>query len=222
MAITARELKLDYFRIYDVEDRAAKGVVLTKGQFDRSARKVSLQVLDRFAVCTMKNKEPLFDRYAHLTWYRLGQGSAEPTRTVAVRNQFGDAKLFIGNIEALLCPAQKLERGSERPGQLDHFKVYRVLDYGGKTPGPTVALRDQFGSERAGVLIPDFFAVPVSKTAGRREFRVVNSAAHLVIYRTSLKPMKATASAQDQFGKWPLQLVRGVALAVPSLKRTWR
>jgi hypothetical protein len=219
--MTARDLRLDYFRIYDIENSAAKGVILTKGQFDRSAKKAQLQVLDFFAACTMKNKEPLFDRYAHLTWYRLLQGTAEPTRMVTVRNQFGDANLWIGRVEALLCPAQKIESGSEPPRQLDHFKVYRVVDYG-KPPNVTVALRDQFGSEKTSVLIPDFFAVPVSKTADRQQFPVLNPETHLVIYRTSEKRLEKRTSARDQFGKWPLQLIRGVALAVPSLKLRWK
>jgi hypothetical protein len=219
--MTAQELKLDYFRIYDIENCQAKGSILTKGQFDRAVTKGQLQVLDLFAACTMKNKEPLFNKYAHLTWYRLFQEPTEPTRMVTVRNQFGDASLWIGKVEALLCPAQKLESGSEPPSNLDHFKVYRVLDYG-KPPNVVVMLKDQFGSEKAEVLIPDFFAVPVWKKAGRKEYPVVNPKAHLVIYRTSQKLLAKKTFASDQFGKWPVQLIRGVALAVPSLKLKWK
>jgi hypothetical protein len=219
--MTARDLKLDYFRIYDIENRPAKGALATRGQFDRTPKRGQLGVLDLFAACTMKNREPLFDKYAHLTWYRLLQEGTEPTRAVTVRNQFGTATLWIGKVEALLCPAQKLEKGSEPPGRLDHYKVYRVLDYG-QPPNAVVTLRDQFGSERAKVLVPDFFAVPVWKQVGRKQFPIINRQTHLVIYRTSQKPLRVRTIARDQFGRWPIQLIRGVALAVPSLKLRWK
>ena len=219
--MTARELKLDYFRIYDIDNRDAKGSILTLGQFDQAKKEGQIRILDMFAVCTMKNREPFYNKFAHLTWYRLFQESTEPTRRVVVRNQFGDANLWIGKVEALLCPAQKLEDGSVFPDGLDHFKVYKVLDYG-QPPNKVVALKDQFGSEKATVFIPDYFAVPVLKQAGRKEFPIHNPVAHLVIYRTTQKTREVKTSAMDQFGKWPIQLVRGVGLAVPTLKLRWR
>ncbi len=217
----ARELKLDYFRIYDIENCAAKGAVSTRGQFDRTVKRGLRADLDFFGVCTSKNREPLFNKSAHLTWYRLTRDVTEPTRMVNVRNQFGEARLWIGRVEALLCPAQKVERGSEFPRGLDHFKVYRVLDYG-KPPDAGVALRDQFGSEETTVVVPDFFAVPVLKRVGRKEFPVVNPKAHLVIYRTPPRSSAKRATAVDQFGRWPVRVVRAVGLAVPSLKLDWK
>lgn len=219
--ITAREMRLDYFRIYDIANVAANAAVQTKGQFDRTASKGQLRVLDLFGACTMKNREPLFDPGAHLTWYRLFQKTTEITRSVKIRNQFGDATLWIGKVEALLCPAQKLERGSEPPKGLDHFKVYRVVDYG-KAPGAKVGLKDQFGSQSTAVLVPDFFAVPVAKTVGRHQFPIANPRSHLVIYRTPLKAFEKKVAARDQFGTWPVQLLRAVALAVPTLKLSWK
>ncbi|HEY6909693.1 MAG TPA: hypothetical protein VI356_10010 [Myxococcales bacterium] len=218
---TARELRLDYFRIYDIANVAAEAVVQTKGQFDRIASKGQLQALDLFGVCTMKNKEPLFDPGAHLTWYRLFQKTIETTRSVKIRNQFGDATLAIGKVEALLCPAQKLEHGSEPPRNLDHFKVYRVVEYG-KVPEEKVALKDQFFSQNTVVLVPDFFAVPVVKTVGRKQFPIANPRSHLAIYRTPFKAFKTETKARDQFGTWPVQLLRAVALAVPTLKLSWK
>lgn len=217
----ARKLRLDYFRIYDIENCDAKGTVSTRGQFDRTAKPGQRGILDFFAVCTSKNREPIFNTNAHLTWYRLSQDATEPTRMVNVSNQFGDARLWTGRVEGLLCPAQKVEKGSEFPTGLDHFKVYRVLDYG-KPPEAGVVLRDQFGSEETKVLVPDFFAVPVLKRVGKREFPIINPRPHLVIYRTPPKSFSGKAAAVDQFGKWPVRVVRAVGLAVPSLKLDWK
>lgn len=220
-AMTARELKLDYFRIYDIENLDARGKMLTKGQFDEVPKVGQIRILDMFGVCTMKNREPIYDKFAHLTWYRLIQESADPTRKIVVRNQFGDANLWIGKAEALLCPAQKLQDKGVFPENLDHFKVYKVLDYGQPTK-KEVSLKDQFGSEKATVLIPDYFAVPVMKKVGRKEFPIHNSAAHLVIYRTTQKNREVKTSIIDQFGDRSIRLIRGVGLAVPSLKLRWK
>jgi hypothetical protein len=220
MNMTATELRLDHFRIYDVENQAAKGALQTKGQFDGKARPGALQWLDAFGARTMKNKEKLFNEQANLTWYRFLQESSEPTRMVQIRNQFGNNKLWIGKVEALLCPARALESGSEPRNGPDHFKVYRVLDYG-TIPNLVVTLKDQFGSEKAKVLVPDFFAVPVLKTVGAKKYPVVNPSAHLVIYRTSENALAKRVAVRDQFGKWQFKTIRAVALAVPSLKLKW-
>ncbi|MBX7185561.1 MAG: hypothetical protein K1Y01_10495 [Vicinamibacteria bacterium] len=222
MPFSAHDLRLDYFRIYDIRDCPATERVLTRGQFDRRGQQGVLQGLDLFAACISKNKEPLFDPYSNLTWYRLSQSVPEPTRTVVVRNQFGEATLWIGKVEALLCPAQMLGDGSKPPGKLDHFKVYRVLDYG-TPPGVVVDLRDQFAADRVTVDSPAFFAVPVMKEVRGKRYPVNNPKTHLVIYRTRPKPIARRVAAADQFARrWPIQMLRSVALAAPSLKVRWK
>ena len=47
--MTAIELKLDYFKIYDVENRQVQGDVLLQGQFDPRAQRMRLALLDFFA-----------------------------------------------------------------------------------------------------------------------------------------------------------------------------
>jgi len=53
--MTAKELKLDYFQIYDVANREATGNVFLQGQFDARQLKMKLALLDFFANPVAKN-----------------------------------------------------------------------------------------------------------------------------------------------------------------------
>ena len=86
--MTAKELKLDYFQIYDVANRQATGTILLQGQFDKQGLRMQLALLDFFANPVAKNAEPIYDKNAHLTWYR-GVQPPEPMRAVILENQFG-------------------------------------------------------------------------------------------------------------------------------------
>jgi len=79
--VTANELKLDYFHIYDVGNKSAAGDVLLRGQFDVRRQKLRLALLDYFANPVSKNAEPIYDSHAHLTWY-VGVQPSEPVRAV--------------------------------------------------------------------------------------------------------------------------------------------
>ncbi|HEY3115516.1 MAG TPA: hypothetical protein VGK54_02125 [Chloroflexota bacterium] len=125
--MTAKELNLDYFKFYDVENREAAADLLLRGQFDRRPQKTRLRLLDFFANPVSKNGEPLYDKNAHLAWYR-GVQPSEPIRRVLLENQFGKFDIRTGTGDGLLVPTQKIERGSAFPGQLDHYKVYRLVD----------------------------------------------------------------------------------------------
>ena len=93
--MTAKDLKLDYFQIYDVANRQATGNVLLQGQFDRRVLKMDLGLLDFFANPVAKNAEPIYDKNAHLTWYR-GVQPPEPMRAVILENQFGKFEIRTG------------------------------------------------------------------------------------------------------------------------------
>ena len=53
--MTAKELKLDYFKFYDVENREAAADVLLRGQFDERPQRMRLRLLDFFANPASKN-----------------------------------------------------------------------------------------------------------------------------------------------------------------------
>ena len=221
MTMTAKELKLDYFKFYDVENRGAEGDVLLRGQFDRRPQKMQLRLLDYFANPVSKNGEPLYDKNAHLAWYR-GVQSSEPLRRVVLENQFGKFDIRTGTGYGLLVPTQKVERGSAFPEELDHFKVYRLVDVE-QVRERRLKLRDQFGSEEVRLRLPLFFAVPVMKRHGDKVYPIHNERAHLLIFSITTREVAKRITLRNQFARGvTVPVVRSLMLAAPSLKRDWK
>jgi hypothetical protein len=219
--MTAKELKLDYFQIYDVANRQATGNVLLQGQFDRRLLKMELALLDFFANPVAKNAEPIYDKNAHLTWYR-GVQPPEPMRAVVLENQFGKFEIRTGTGYGLLVPTQKVESASVFPKTLDHYKVYRLVD-AEKVPDVTLKLRDQFGANEARLRLPLYFAVPVRKRHDTKEYPIQNERAHLLIFGITPRNLEKKVTLRNQFTKAAsVATVRIVMLAVPSIKHEWK
>lgn len=217
--MNAQDLKLDYFKIYDVGDYKVDYQVRLQGQFDEEPQDAELTLLSYFANPVSKNGEPIYNRNAHLTWYRLYSQIPEPTRNVMVENQFGQQKIIIGKSPALLAPARKQERGSQFPVDLDHFKLYWVLE--GEPVNQGVELKDQFSGEEAKVFYPLFFGVPVQKEYQGNVSPIHNKKAHLLIYKITPRSLQQARAVRDQFGMRYLFFLRSVLLAVPGIKPEW-
>ena len=219
--MTAKELKLDYFQIYDVANRQAIGNVLLQGQFDARPMKMALALLDFFANPVAKNAEPIYDKNAHLTWYR-GVQPPEPMRAVILENQFGKFEIRTGTGYGLLVPTQKVESDSVFPKMLDHYKVYRLVDVG-KVPNVTLKLRDQFGASEARLGLPLYFAVTVRKRHDTKEYPIQNQRAHLLIFGITSRNVEEKVTLRNQFARGAsVTIVRSVLLAVPSIKNEWK
>lgn len=211
---------LDHFEFYVFRTGPSEPVeVKLRGQFDRRAIPARVYGRRYFAPVTDKNGEGIRDKDAHLTWYVIESAGREPYRTVRVSNQFGEQKYRLGPARGLLVPAQK--RGHDRPGRLDHFKVYPVV-FGDFEPR-RVRLRNQFedGHHTVEVERPAAFAVPVGKSGEGHRSRIVNREAHLMIYWISPHSFQGSTSARDQFGEYKMRLLRSVFLAVPTKKIDW-
>jgi hypothetical protein len=219
--MTAQELKLDYFKFYDVENRAADGDVLLQGQFDRGPQKMQVRLLDFFANPVSKNGEPLFDKNAHLAWYR-GVQPPEPPRRVVLENQFGKFDIRTGTGYGLLVPTHKMEQGSVFPEELDHYKVYRLLDVE-QVPEKVLKLKDQFGGEEVKLRLPLYFAVPVKKRHGDKTYPIHNERAHLLIYSITTRETPKTIKIRNQFARGiSVKVIRSLMLAAPSIKHEWK
>jgi len=219
--MTAKELRLDYFQIYDVANREATGKVLLQGQFDERPLKMELALLDFFANPVAKNAEPIYDKNAHLTWYR-GVQPPEPMRAVVLETQFGRFEIRTGRAYGLLVPTQKVKSGSVFPKTLDHYKVYRLVDVE-RVPDVTLKLRDQFGASEARMRLPLYFAVPVRKRHEIKEYPIQNERAHLLIFGITPRDLQKKVTLRNQFTKGTsLAIVRSLMLAVPSIKREWK
>lgn len=218
--MNAIDLKLDYFKFYDVGNLDAQADVTLRGQFDRRALPMRVRLLDFFANPVSKNGEPMFDKNAHLAWYR-GVQPAEPIRKAIVENQFGRFEIRTGTGYGLLVPTQKIEKGSSFPERLDHFKVYRLVDVE-KVPNIGLKLEDQFGTGEAKLLLPLYFAVPAAKKHGEVTTKIINERAHLLIFSISSRPADKRIRLRNQFGSAvPVTVIRSVMLGVPSVKLEW-
>ena len=213
----SQELRLDHFKIYDVNDCEVVEKVALKGQFDREEETAKTYSLSFYCNPVSKNEEPLYDPDAHLAGYSIYQPVPEPMRVVVLKNQFGTSKLITGRPFALLVPSRK--QGHSFPERLDHYKLYRVLE--GEPLNKEVSLKDQFESDRTRVTYPIAFGVPVTKRHDNREYPINNERAHLAIYRISPRPIQETRATRDQFGGKLLFFMRSIALAIPSVKEHW-
>ena len=218
--MTAQDLKLDDFQFYDVASQILDQTILVQGQFDEALEPIRLTQLNLFANPVSKSGEELHNRDAHLIWYDVFDPIPEPTRVVVVANQFGEQKTLIGRTISFLSPTQKYEPGSKFPKELDHFKVYGVLQ--GEQIGKQVTLKDQFGGNEVVVYCPVAFAVPVLKRHLQGSFDVHNREAHLVIYGITPRTLQKSVLARDQFGRHHLHVYRSVLLAAPSKKLNWK
>jgi len=220
--MTAQNLRLDYFKFYDLENRIAEAAVSLQGQFDKRPQRMQLRLLDFFANPVSKNGEPFYDQNAHLSWYR-GAQPAEPTRQVVLENQFGKLTIRTGKGYGLLVPTQKIESNSAFPERLDHYKVYRLADVV-KVPSREIRLKDQFGSETVKLGLPLYFAVPVTKRHGQKTYDIHNDVAHLLIYSITPRDLAKAVRLRNQFAPrgTASRAVRSLMLGAPSLKRDWK
>jgi len=230
--MNAIEFRLDYFQIYELERPISilrTTIVELRGQFDKEYAKARLISLDKFADRVSKNGEDFYDKNAHLNWYSLRQPNIpNRRRLVIVRNQFypQEQELLIYRLVGLLVPAQKRIYPSRKFSpitELDHYKVYRVIE-GQRVDRPPVKLEDQFGGREARVYEPYCFAVPVFKKYRDKEYKILNKDAHLTIYKaTPSKDVPAVVDTRDQFAaRRGLKLGPSYLLAVPSKKVDWK
>lgn len=220
MSGQASDLRLDYFKFYDVSNQDLFWKVKLMGQFDSDSEWAKLDFLTAFANPASKNEEPLYDKHSHLNWYYLRELVPDPVRVVKVSNQFGEAKLLIGSAFAFLVPTHKIRPGSEPPKHLDHFKVYKVID-ASSSPQKVVVLEDQFLTEKVEVGYPFAFAVPVFKKYHDVFVDVQNRDAHLVIYKITPRRFGKIIRVKDQFDRYELKTQYSFALGAPSKKLKW-
>jgi hypothetical protein len=230
--MNAKDFKLDYFQFYELGEPKDLGdlspLITLQGQFDEDHPEWARpRLLRRFANPVSKNGEPIFDKNAHLTWYRIKSSDRRARRSVTVANQFWKKgqELVIDDVVAMLAPAQKrIPRGEfTKLAKLGHYKVYRVINEQQVDSQP-VKLADQFQEREAEVYRAVAFAVPVTKQLHGKEFPIQNPKAHLTIFSVQHSDdMPNVIDARDQFGTHrSLKMDVSYLLAVPSKKIDWK
>jgi hypothetical protein len=108
------------------------------------------------------------------------------------------------------------------PNELDHYKVYRLLD-AEQVPAKVLALRDQSGDEEVKLRLPLYFAVPVTKRHGDKTDPILNERAHLLIFSIATREFQKTIKLRNQFARGvAVVVVRSLMLGAPSLKLEWK
>lgn len=227
LSLAAGAAELDHFHVYTVKKVEVSFDVRLTDQFDPAAKKGTVVAITHFSNASRKvhgqTQVGIKDTNAHLTWYTLKQGQAEPRRTVRFRNQFGQHSVDIRDPRFLLVPTHKTSHASsEFPKTLDHYKCYRVIRVNTAPPLPVVKLGDQFGSRSAQVGKPVLFCTPVRKQ--RKDEKppdLFDEKTHLAIYALRQAPKVVSIKTRDQFGPHELNVLRSAMLAVPTEKQVF-
>jgi hypothetical protein len=166
---------------------------------------------------------------AHLLCYPISTRE-QPNRIVVARNQFGKAKLRIGQPDSLCLPTWKNPTAPPptlQPRGLDHFVCYpaEYLDPAASAfkPPTQIALKDQFAAEPVPVQVgpPGRLCVPTAKTVGDPAvtYGVTHPNAHLVCFQVTPTPHPASVIDQNQFGTDQVLIGETRGLCLPSFKK---
>ncbi len=207
---------LDHFQCYagDFPDFAPQRVRLLLDQFGGSP----VEVFEPNLFCNpvAKNRLPIFDRDAHLKFYRVRSAVETPAKgaPVVVRNQFGTQTFEVGDRVAIAVPTRKNQQGP--PLALDHYACYEIT---GNQLNRPVALQDQFGNSNTVVSRPVVLCNPAVKVHNRTLTEVQDERWHLVCYAIQPTPLNPTTlTARNQFGAETIVARQPVSLCVPSQK----
>jgi len=161
----------------------------------------------------------------HLTFYDIEHDGDLLVWEVTVDNQFGNGQvLYVDGPFYLAVPTLKFSHGP--PVGLDHFLVYRVVDYVGSPLEIPVLIGDQFIEYGETVVYaPMYFAIPAQKIHGDVVTDIKNPDDHLVFYGIDgIYPWHADdLPIVNQFGDQYLDVWEdeGNFLGVPSEKKAW-
>ena len=221
---------LDHFLVYKTKPELIQSErVQLKGKFDKHYKNYQIFRKLNFVnpVCKIHegNTFRINHEDYHFNWYRI-KGPEEASITVEFDNQFGDdQKMVIGGPVFLLSPSGKIVKSRKEnykiPKDLDHYKVYTVLDVIRGIDVASVNLKDQFTKKMsAGVISPKFYAVPVSKIHRGKNFEVIRSDEAIVFYDFNPGAIKSKiptdVMADDQFGKYKVHPKERILLGVPT------
>jgi hypothetical protein len=170
---------------------------------------------------------PITNPNAHLACFSITPPTAQPTPTVVVANQFGSATLVPGQPNFLCVPSWKSLTGPpgktpRTPPGLNHFTCYPVRETAGAYKPPPVMLRDEFAKAPVNAKVsplPVELCLPTEKIVGKKVFKIINPAMHLLCFPVSATPVVATVWDENQFGTSAVAIHRTNWLCLPSTKR---
>ncbi|HEX4062840.1 MAG TPA: hypothetical protein VHY58_17630 [Streptosporangiaceae bacterium] len=160
----------------------------------------------------------------HLLCFQISE-SQQPTPNVVASNQFGKAKLILGQPNLLCLPSWKsltgppVEKTAAPPG-LGHFACYPVQDVSGVYNPPPVQLQDEFspnGPVSASVKqIPTELCVPTEKIVNGKVYKIIKPKQNLLCYPVTQTPIINPVFDKNQFGSRPVSIVQTSTLCPPT------
>lgn len=227
------KFKLDHFITYRAKWAFSKEVKVEDQILDLHKKKnfiIKIDALAHFAIPVSKTVdeekgEKIKDHFAHLTWYTIVHGDKDfpnkvPKTKIVYRNQFTKYEpetLIIEDLEAILLPAEKIEKKSKYPDNLDHYLCYNVIKT--KKFSKVVKLKGQFTNANPTAVGPHFFCVPCSKEGKE----IKDKEDHLVAYelyniqKFGYKDLK-NIIAKDQWRENHFIIEKQTFLLVPTQK----
>jgi hypothetical protein len=218
-----------HYKVYEIQPRDVQQEVSLYGQFDQQPVRHRIERVTHFANPVGKYGFSPRNKHEHLTWYELRQHGHEQPRQVVFKNQFTKrlSAARLGDPKFLLVPSEKIEKGSEFPETLEHFKCYEITD-SEFDPVRPLTLVDQFGKhEQVKIDKPELFCVPVRKEVeGWNTKPVRDKKTHLVVYPIfAPRDEPRQVSVRNQF-HWKdpagFSVLNPIWLCVPSEKLGWK
>lgn len=212
----------DHFFLYEANGTFEGTKVTLMDQFSREIKRAKVMDIDYFGNPVSKNGSKIFDKNAHLAWYKIyekPESDVPVKRVVVFENQFGKQKCLLGKPVYICVPTYKIEEGLSFPEKLNHFKAYKVLKW--KFEGRNVKLKDQFHKEDVEGFVkkPLYFCNPVVKNRGT----IKDKEFHLTCYLVDTEgiPLRKV-KIKNQFEKGVLEMKGGRVLCVPTKKISWK
>ena len=164
---------------------------------------------------------PISNPDNHLTFYTIIHEEPLQVWYVQIENQFGSQELWVEGPLFLAVPTKKGPH--DPPVDLDHFLVYRVLDYAGPPLDVELWLEDQFTEQGAIAYAPAYFANPVQKTHATGVSDIKNPDDHLVFYFIDGGSFGTELAIANQFGPQDIVVYQDMKdiLGLPSVKVYW-
>jgi len=171
---------------------------------------------------------PITNPNAHLVCFPITVPTPQPTPTVVVTNQFGQAVLIPGQPNRLCVPSWTSLTGPpgktpKTPPRLNHFTCYPVRVASGGYHPPPVMLQDEFAPAPVNAQVnpvPQELCLPTEKILPTgKTFPIINPTLHLLCFPVTPTPIISPVFDENQFGTRTVTIHATKFLCVPSTKQ---
>jgi hypothetical protein len=201
---TCADVPIDFFEVVAVKpSRLIDHEVDVKGPFDDAAIETFLIGPQFFSQAVSVGEKTGDAGEAYLNWYQIAKPTAEPRRTLRVRDALraeAAHSITIGDSAFLLSPAKRVSSGPPKgiPEGLGYFKVYTIVD--GTATRQTIRIKGAYGEGERKLSKPTLLALPVAHWHHDEHTPAKDPEACLLVYELEHAKCEANVTTIDQFG----------------------